>query len=82
MKARLTLISAVPVALSILLAACGGGGSEGDSVPHQLNQSTVTGPNSFLMFPNPQMLDDATFETNSLANAYQVPVDDRFRDPA
>jgi mono/diheme cytochrome c family protein len=76
-KISVPIIRASSVVLAILLASCGGNGSEGDSVPHQLNSAPITGPNSFLMFPNPQVQTDGTNQTDSLAysNAYYAAID-------
>lgn len=57
--------------LSLLVTACGpGGGNSGDVFPRETQASaTVTGPNSFLLFPNPQKQDDGTLQTNTTAYA-------------
>lgn len=56
---------------SLLVTACGpGGGNSGDVFPRETQASaTVTGPNSFLLFPNPQKQDDGTLQTNTTAYA-------------
>lgn len=92
MKRRSVLNSIGIVTFSVMLASCGGGGG-GDSasssasasdssvdtnpstpVPRETN---VTGPDSFLLFPNPQVLVDGTFETNTTAyaDAYYTAID-------
>ena len=68
------LIRIVWLALSLLLSACGGGGSGtsrgGDVYPgEKLPAVLVSGPDSFLLFPNPQKQADGTLEVNSLAYA-------------
>ena len=54
-----------------MLAACGGGGgSPGDVDPNAARTTTPTsGPDSFLLFPNPQKQDDGTLQVASLAYA-------------
>lgn len=51
------------------LAACGGGGGETpkDVTPGVPAPPPTTGPNLFLLFPNPQKQPDGTFETNTAA---------------
>lgn len=45
---------AAAAVLLVALAGCGGGGSSaGDTYPDSVPLGTVTGPNSFLTFPNP-----------------------------
>jgi hypothetical protein len=67
------------VALTAVLAACGGGGgSPGDTRPNTTFPVTaVTGPDSFLLFPNPQLMPDGTKQTNTAAytNAYYAAID-------
>jgi hypothetical protein len=54
-----------------MLTACGpGGDNSGDVFPRETQPaSIVTGPNSFLLFPNPQKQDDGTLQTNTTAYA-------------
>ncbi len=55
---------------SLLVAACGGGGAPGDVNPRGEGPPppTVTGaPNSFLLFPNPQVQADGSVQTNTEA---------------
>ncbi|MEO8442092.1 MAG: hypothetical protein ABI547_06360 [Betaproteobacteria bacterium] len=57
----------------LLLAACGGGGDNPRDVnPSAPAQAAVTGPDSFLLFPNPQVQADGSLQTASTtyANAY------------
>lgn len=78
MKARFSIYCASSLVLAFLLASCGGGGgSSGDVVPSQPATSTVTGPNSFLLFPNPIEESDGTLETNTVAyaTAYYAAID-------
>ena len=77
MNVRFSTISASSVLLTLLLSACGGGGSSGDATPGHANSPAVTGPNSFLLFPNPQMQSDGTLQTNTAtyATAYDAAVD-------
>lgn len=72
--ARLGLL----VAVTVLLAACGAGGSDGDKVPGQKAAITPTdGPDSFMLFPNPQKQDDGTLQVASAeyATAYYEAID-------
>lgn len=59
------------VALSLLLAACGGGGkSAGDTYPAlPVAAPGFTGPNSFLLFPNSIKQSDASYQIDTLAYA-------------
>lgn len=65
---------AAALAAAALLAACGGGGSPGDTrtdfTPPPIQP--VSGPDKFLMFPNPQVQPDGTVQTtaDAFANAY------------
>jgi hypothetical protein len=75
---RFSFFSASSIALTLLLASCGGGGgSSGDTVPGQAPAAVTSGPNSFLLFPNPQLQADGTVQTNTAAyaNAYYAAVD-------
>jgi mono/diheme cytochrome c family protein len=76
-KARISVISASSLVLSLLLASCGGGGGSGDVTPGETPTSTVTGPNSFLLFPNPQVQANGTVQTNTVeyATAYYAAID-------
>lgn len=60
------------------VAGCGGGEKSADIVPGEKGGVTATtGPDSFLLFPNPQKQDDGTLQTNILdyAQAYYQAVD-------
>jgi hypothetical protein len=78
---RLSLSRLAACALVLALASCGGGGGGGTVTnPNQpIPQDTVAsgGPNSFLIFPNPVMSEDGTFETASsdYAAAYYRAID-------
>ena len=64
--------------MTLLLAACGGGGdSPKDVNPSAPPTATVTGPDSFLTFPNPQLQADGTLQTTTAAyaTAYYAAVD-------
>jgi mono/diheme cytochrome c family protein len=68
------------LAVTGLLTACGGGGggeTPADIVPGQKAEPPTTGPNLFLLFPNPQKQADGTLETNTAAytNAYYEAID-------
>jgi mono/diheme cytochrome c family protein len=61
----------------LLLASCGGGGSPGDIHPGT-NPVPVPGqPNSFLLFPNPQVQPDGSLQTDTAAyaQAYYAAID-------
>ena len=67
------------IATALLAAACGGGGgSPGDVNPREAAPDpVVTGPDGFLLFPNPQVQADGTVQTNTAAytNAYYAALD-------
>jgi mono/diheme cytochrome c family protein len=64
-------------AAALVLSSCGGGGSSADVHPGETPPVSGGGPNSFLLFPNPQVQPDGTQETNSAAyaDAYYRAVD-------
>ncbi|HLP99080.1 MAG TPA: hypothetical protein VK149_11585 [Sideroxyarcus sp.] len=70
----------VAMILAILLAACGGGGNgAGDTYTDALPAApgTITGPNSFLLFPN-QVLDasgQSEIDSKAYADAYYAAID-------
>jgi mono/diheme cytochrome c family protein len=61
--------------VTLLLGACGQGNS-GDPPPASA-ASAITGPNSFLLFPNPQVQTDGSLQTNTTtyAQAYYAAID-------
>ena len=65
------LNSAAILATLVMLTACGpGGGNSSDVFPRETQPTAaITGPNSFLLFPNPQQQDDGTVQTNTTAYA-------------
>ena len=69
------------VAMSVLLSACGGGGGGGSnadlSVRVDPEPAAVSGPDSFLLFPNPQVQSDGTVQMNTAAYqaAYYAAID-------
>jgi mono/diheme cytochrome c family protein len=70
------LIYLLPAAVG--LSACGADGSSGDQVPGATAAITPTeGPDSFLLFPNPQKQDDGTLqvESTAYATAYYEAID-------
>jgi mono/diheme cytochrome c family protein len=74
---RLPAWFAAAVAVALLLAGCGGGGSPGDIHPGT-NPVPVPGqPNAFLLFPNPQLEPDGSLQTDTpaYAQAYYAAVD-------
>ena len=80
LNTRTPLVCATLV-LSALLHACGGGGSGsssgGDVDPTSKVTAATSGPDSFLLFPNPQRQSDSTLQVDSAAyaNAYYAAVD-------
>ncbi len=72
-----------PAAAALLLASCGGGGSPGDVRPASPPHVAVSGPDKFLLFPNPQKQADGTLQTDTAAyaQAYYAAIDpDNARD--
>lgn len=69
--------SCVALALLALLSACGGGGGGGSSASSTSSTEGPAGPNSFLLFPNPQKQDDTSLEVNAVAyaNGYYQAID-------
>lgn len=67
------------VLISGLLAGCGGGGgSSSDVVPQsEFPVAPVAGPDSYLIFPNPQVMPDGKKQTveEEYANAYYAAID-------
>lgn len=58
------------LASTLIVTACGGGGGSADVFPGAPRVFTPTsGPDSFLLFPNPQKQDDGTLQVASLAYA-------------
>ncbi len=80
LNARFPLVCAALV-LGTLLSACGGGGSGsssgGDVDPTSKVTEATTGPDSFLLFPNPQRQSNSTLQVDSVAyaNAYYAAID-------
>lgn len=68
------LACAIPVLVALLLGACGQDNS-GDAPPP--GASAITGPNNFLLFPNPQVQADGSLQTNTTAyaQAYYAAID-------
>jgi hypothetical protein len=65
------LLACFPVlAAALLLASCGGGGSSGDVHPGAaVVVAPTSGPDSFLLFPNPQVQADGSLQTDTPAYA-------------
>ena len=66
--------------VSLLLAACGGGGYSGDVTPSTPPIANATGLDRFLLFPNPQAVSVATdrpyqTESEAYALAYYEAID-------
>ncbi len=58
------------IAGALVLASCGGGGSPGDIRPaNPAPPALASGPDSFLLFPNPQKQADGTLQTDTTAYA-------------
>jgi mono/diheme cytochrome c family protein len=76
---RRVLNCAALIISTLMLSACGpGGGNSSDVFPRETQPTTaITGPNSFLLFPNPQMQADGTLQTNTAAytTAYYEAID-------
>jgi mono/diheme cytochrome c family protein len=73
------LLACIPaLAAVLLLASCGGGSSSGDVRPGT-DPGVVpwSGPDSFLLFPNPQVQADGSLQTNTpaYADAYYAAID-------
>ncbi len=73
-------LSATLLASSLLLSACGGGGGDNtaDITPRaDPPTATTAGPDSFLLFPNPQLQADGSVQTNTAAyqQAYYAAID-------
>ena len=69
---------AVSAVLLVALAGCGQGGSDaGDTYPNLVSLPAVTGPNSFLTFPNPLINASGVSEIDSAAytDAYYAAID-------
>ena len=67
---------------ALLLGACGGGGSatttnSNDIIPTDKIFLATSGPDRFLLFPNPQLQADGTLQTDTVAyaNAYYEAID-------
>ena len=79
MTAMNTLARSAALLAAVLAAACGGGGSPGDTRPDFTPPpiQPVSGPDKFLMFPNPQVQADGTVQTTSTpyADAYYRAID-------
>jgi mono/diheme cytochrome c family protein len=67
------------LATALLLASCGGGGGStgGDVNPSAPPVAPISGPNIFLLFPNPQKLADGTLQTDTetYVRAYYAAID-------
>ncbi|QJR11606.1 hypothetical protein DSM104443_02685 [Usitatibacter rugosus] len=79
MTARHLPARAAALLAAVLVASCGGGGSPGDT-PTQFTPppvAPVSGPDKFLMFPNPQVQDSGVVQTtvDDYANAYYRAID-------
>jgi mono/diheme cytochrome c family protein len=64
--------------VALLLASCGSGSNSGDVFPWAATAITPTsGPDSFLLFPNPQKQADGSLQTNTTAyaTAYYAAID-------
>ncbi|MEP6941845.1 MAG: hypothetical protein ABI981_02850, partial [Betaproteobacteria bacterium] len=71
------LACACAVTATLLLVACGGGGSPGDIHPGAAPAPVAGEPNAFLLFPNPQLQPDGSLQTNTpaYAQAYYNDID-------
>ena len=79
MRVRNLPARAAALVATLFLAACGGGGSPGDTRPNGDPPpiTPVAGPDKFLLFPNPQMQADGTLQTNTaeFSQAYYDAID-------
>lgn len=79
MDFRQLLSGTAAVLAAAVLTACGAGkGNPGDTYPNAPTTSTaVSGPNSFLLFPNPQVQSGGSLQTDTTAyaQAYYAAVD-------
>ena len=79
MALRTPLSQAATLAAALLVYGCGGGGgSSADVHPGpQPPAAVATGPDKFLLFPNPQLQADGTLQTDTLgyAEAYYRAID-------
>jgi mono/diheme cytochrome c family protein len=75
---RFSIALAGSLCASLLLTSCGGGGG-GDTNPRSRAPASTSNsePNRFLLFPNPQVLSDGSFEMNTVAyaEAYYAAID-------
>jgi cytochrome c553 len=71
MAFRIPIPHAAALATALLVSGCGGGGgSSADVHPNSPPPPPVaTGPDKFLLFPNPQVQSDGTLQTDTLAYA-------------
>lgn len=67
----------VSLLAALLLFGCGEGDSPRDVNPNAPPESVVTGPDSFLIFPNPQVQSDGSYQTTQApyADAYYRAID-------
>jgi len=65
------------IATALLLGACGGGSSSDVHPGKNTGVAPTTGPDSFLLFPNPQVQADKSVQTNTVAyaEAYYAAID-------
>ena len=79
MNVQMIASRSAAIAAALLLSACGGGGGNTDVRPREEPPAPppIVGPNSFLLFPNPQKRSDGTLETNTIeyAQAYYAAID-------
>lgn len=81
MRNGFLLTRASLIAAAIVLSACGGGGGGGTSADinpkADPEPAAVAGPDSFLLFPNPQVQADGTVQMNTAAyqQAYYAAID-------
>jgi mono/diheme cytochrome c family protein len=78
MRNRHSFFSCAALLLATLLLASCGGSSPGDVFPMSATAvSPTSGPDSFLLFPNPQKQQDGTLQTNTTAyaTAYYAAID-------
>ena len=70
MRCEHSLVCAGVLAATLLLVSCSPGSNSTDVQPRAAATTTpVSGPDSFLLFPNPQQQPDGSLQTNTVAYA-------------
>ena len=80
MSSRTLRFPVLGIAVALVLSACGGGGGCSPAIRGRARSSSrrrPSGPNSFLLFPNPQVQPDGTLQTNTVGYAQAYYARDR-----